>query len=94
VKLTTKDIHALIEFADEGDYHDGCTAWGPKFDAIMQVARRVREDARKELRESYDDCVVCLGTRGGVKGNENVINDVIMCDHCTVDQIKNLKGDD
>lgn len=29
-----------------------------------------------------DNCEVCLGTRGGTKGNENVIDGVITCDYC------------
>jgi hypothetical protein len=29
-----------------------------------------------------DACQICLGTRGGVPGNENVIDDVVVCDYC------------
>lgn len=31
-----------------------------------------------------DDCQVCLGWSGGTPGNENIIDGVIVCDHCTV----------
>lgn len=29
-----------------------------------------------------DDCEICDGVRGGVPGNENVIDGVVMCDYC------------
>lgn len=29
-----------------------------------------------------DKCEVCLGEKGGVRGNENVIDGVVMCDYC------------
>jgi len=29
-----------------------------------------------------DNCEVCLGRNGGVRGNENVIDGVAMCDYC------------
>jgi hypothetical protein len=32
-----------------------------------------------------DDCQVCLGKRGGVKGNENIVDGVVMCDFCAMD---------
>ena len=31
-----------------------------------------------------DRCEVCLGDRGGVRGNENFIDGHTMCDYCTV----------
>jgi ribA/ribD-fused uncharacterized protein len=38
-----------------------------------------------------DNCQVCLGTRGGVRGNENVIDGVITCDYCHADQLEGRK---
>ena len=32
-----------------------------------------------------DNCQICHGERGGVKGNENVIAGVVVCDYCTAD---------
>lgn len=29
-----------------------------------------------------DNCEICHGTKGGVEGNENVINGVVVCDYC------------
>lgn len=30
-----------------------------------------------------DACTVCHGANGGVPGNENIVNGVLMCDYCT-----------
>jgi hypothetical protein len=32
--------------------------------------------------EEPDNCSVCKGARGGVRGNENNIDGVVMCDYC------------
>jgi len=32
-----------------------------------------------------DNCQACNGARGGVRGNENVIDGVVLCDYCSVD---------
>lgn len=37
---------------------------------------------RTESVSSLDACEVCLGTRGGVPGNENNVDGTIMCDYC------------
>lgn len=29
-----------------------------------------------------DKCEFCLGTKGGVPGNENIVNGKVMCDYC------------
>jgi hypothetical protein len=29
-----------------------------------------------------DNCQVCLGASGGVRGNENIVDDVVTCDYC------------
>lgn len=31
-----------------------------------------------------DRCQICRGRNGGVRGNENVIDGVVMCDYCSV----------
>lgn len=38
------------------------------------------------LPEDKDNCEVCLGEKGGVLGNENVIDDVVMCDYCSAER--------
>jgi hypothetical protein len=32
-----------------------------------------------------DNCEICLGRNGGVRGNENIIDGVVMCDQCHAD---------
>lgn len=39
--------------------------------------------------EEKDECEVCHGASGGVRGNENVIDGVVMCDYC---HAKRLRG--
>ena len=35
----------------------------------------------------HDDCEMCMGTRGGVPGNENVLRDGrVICDYCHADE--------
>jgi hypothetical protein len=34
-----------------------------------------------------DACEICGGLRGGVPGNENRVNDVVMCDYCHADHV-------
>ncbi len=29
-----------------------------------------------------DNCEVCHGRKGGTRGNENIIDGVVMCDYC------------
>lgn len=36
-----------------------------------------------QKQKELDDCQVCLGARGGVKGNENRIDGLVVCDHCS-----------
>jgi hypothetical protein len=40
---------------------------------------RVTDNAKQGER---DACEVCKGTQGGVPGNENIVNGVVMCDYC------------
>lgn len=35
------------------------------------------------FRKLPDRCEVCHGDRGGVRGNENLVNGTIMCDYCS-----------
>jgi hypothetical protein len=32
-----------------------------------------------------DNCEICLGAKGGVRGNENVIGGIVACDYCHAD---------
>jgi hypothetical protein len=35
--------------------------------------------------KELDNCEICKGTKGGVKGNENIIDNIVMCDYCIVE---------
>lgn len=39
-----------------------------------------------------DKCEICAGTRGGVPGNENVVEScgerIVMCDYCSADEMQ------
>lgn len=35
-----------------------------------------------------DNCRRCNGAKGGVPGNENVINGVVLCDYCSVGKVR------
>lgn len=46
----------------------------------MTVSSAVHTTSRHER----DNCQVCLGLRGGVPGNENRWQGIVICDYCTV----------
>jgi len=37
-----------------------------------------------------DDCEVCNGDRGGIRGSENIVNGVVMCDYCSTDNFNRI----
>lgn len=49
---------------------------------INEVKARLKRDA----------CEICSGTRGGVPGNENIVQScgesVVMCDYCSADEMR------
>ena len=45
---------------------------------IETFATEVKQDA-----SALDGCKMCLGAKGGVPGNENIIGGVVVCDYCT-----------
>lgn len=40
-----------------------------------------------ELDRTVDRCSRCAGRRGGVPGNENVVDGQLLCDHCHADDL-------
>ena len=36
-------------------------------------------------KRKYNHCQICSGTRGGIPGNNNVINGIAVCDYCHAD---------
>ena len=60
-------------------------------DAMQDVLALLYEIVTENEVEVYhsrlkDNCEVCKGSRGGVRGNENVIEGVVMCDFCSMDR--------
>jgi hypothetical protein len=48
---------------------------------ILHAYHRV--DPYEAGNDEFDDCDLCYGMSGGVKGNENVIGGLRVCDFCT-----------
>jgi hypothetical protein len=40
-----------------------------------------------------DNCEACKGERGGVKGNENVVDGIVLCDYCSVSVSAAMKNE-
>ena len=40
-----------------------------------------------------DNCEFCKGRKGGVKGNENMFGDIIVCDYCTALVLTIIRGE-
>lgn len=38
-----------------------------------------------------DACQICHGERGGVPGNENIVDGIVMCDYCHADTLPDPK---
>lgn len=62
------------------DIRSGPRELGSYYD--LDAAKKAVEYATQK-----DDCEVCHGERGGVKGNENYVNGVVMCDYCHGDTL-------
>ena len=59
-----------------------------KIEILVRKINRLKEALHHEAPEKYpDNCEVCLGSNGGVKGNENIIDGVRMCDYCHMDRM-------
>lgn len=51
--------------------------------------KRLKADLHYEAPDKYpDNCQICHGDNGGVKGNENIIDGIVMCDYCHIDRMK------
>src|SRR5689334_20335115 len=49
---------------------------------LEQLRQRNGDPSTKDAKER-DACQLCKGFRGGVPGNENIIDGVIACDYCS-----------
>ena len=93
------DIHAAIVMAMANEIHAVSknhigAPWGWTTDLDNVPNGHVDLNALASAAMQYlnpvvgrDDCVVCGGTRGGMPGNENLINGVPVCDYCHADKM-------
>ena len=68
-----------------------CITCGVDSVASSQVV--VHKDSCKKsvlipVVEPKDNCQLCHGKKGGVAGNENIVDDIIMCDYCHVEYME------
>ena len=62
-----------------------CCGYGRhKFGVCVRCAGHGRI-ARPDM-DDYDKCEKCRGLRGGVPGNENIIEGITLCDYCSADK--------
>ncbi len=73
MRLTDEQVKALTAWADEAERKGGTTAFGPKFDAVMEVARHVRDNWHR-----CDGCNDILG----VKFHQDVPRQGDLCMPC------------
>jgi hypothetical protein len=45
------------------------------------------KDLETEWKKLKDNCEECNGNRGGIFGNENIVNGKVLCDYCTSNKI-------
>ncbi len=66
-----KDLEPLLSAAEE------------EIEQQQGKIRLLMSTLHYECPEKYpDNCVICKGTKGGVCGNENIIDGKVMCDYC------------
>lgn len=56
-------------------------------DEVLPVSQAYDEflaalEAAEAAAKKVDRCWICHGTRGGVPGNENWVDGILMCDYC------------
>jgi hypothetical protein len=74
----------IREIVSEFHGPDGFKTW--KDAAVDERIRRVKAEVALAARGAFevrDGCKLCLGSKGGVPGNENVIGGVVVCDYCS-----------
>ena len=71
-----KYAHRIAEMAEIEDNHP-FWAW------IEDASDCISKEKQMLAVNEKDDCEICGGEKGGTKGNENIINGVVMCDYCS-----------
>jgi len=61
-------------------------AWAAALMHVVHVISEAEKDLIVEtiLPKETDNCEICHGDKGGVRGNENVIDGKLVCDYCSV----------
>lgn len=53
----------------------------------LSINRKFKAFKINVLKIELDNCEQCNGSKGGQKGNENIVNGKIICDYCNADAI-------
>lgn len=75
VFVDDRDVDEAIQILEDG---------GAEFDSLIFDVGEVPLSALRDQFLALDNCEICKGSKGGVKGNENVVNGTVMCDYCSV----------
>lgn len=63
--------------------------------AAEKIATGVRGTPTLPLEgKAQDDCEVCHGTKGGVRGNENIVDGKVICDYCHAEHLTSKAQDE
>jgi hypothetical protein len=61
----------------------------------VSLRERVRGTPTLPLEgKAQDDCEVCHGTKGGVRGNENIVDGKVICDYCHAEHLTSKAQDE
>jgi hypothetical protein len=76
--LDKETMHKVLSHDGPRVVIDGIRGGLVHIDTIKQRLHLMRKD----------NCEVCKGEKGGVRGNENVIDGVVTCDYCHAEQLR------
>jgi hypothetical protein len=68
-----------------GEFEDGVPYCDYEDSMVEENLDNSGEDWFRYSSIELDDCEICHGEKGGVRGNENIVNGIVMCDYCTVE---------
>lgn len=53
-----------------------------------RLTRELKWEREMRIRLAPDKCSICHGSKGGVPGNENIVDGVVMCDYCHAERMR------
>lgn len=68
------------------DNSNDCEHPGEDDPAVMRIIQFVEKLLFAE--GARDACQVCKGEKGGVPGNENIVDGIVMCDYCFAEKYR------